>query len=82
MTVRVAIDIDEDLKAQLDELAKGREGTAADLIVEAVRSYLGKAEAYRDYVQVGLDDVAAGRVHDLAEVEAHFARKSASRSVG
>jgi predicted transcriptional regulator len=82
MTVRVEIDLEEDQKAQLDELATGRGGAAADLIVEAVRNYLRDADAYRKFVQVGLDDVAAGRVTDLAEVEAHFARKADDRGMG
>ena len=62
MTVRVAIDMDEDQKARLDELAAGRDATAAELIVEAVSSYLDEAEAYRKFVEVGRDDVAAGHV--------------------
>jgi predicted transcriptional regulator len=72
MTVRVAIDLDEEQKARLDALAQSREASPADLIVEAVTAYLEHDAWFRAEVQKGLDDVAAGRVHDWREVKAEL----------
>jgi predicted transcriptional regulator len=68
MTVRVEIDLEEDQKAQLDELATGRGGAAADLIVEAVRNYLEEAD-YRAGVERGLAALEAGDVLDWTDAE-------------
>jgi predicted transcriptional regulator len=37
--------------------------------------FVDKAEAYRRYVQEGLDDVAAGRVHKWEDVKAEMRAK-------
>ena len=39
---------------------------------------IDKAEAYRRYVQEGLDDIAAGRVHDWEDVKAEMRSKYGS----
>ena len=40
--------------------------------------FIDKAEAYRRYVQEGLDDIAAGRVHDWEDVKAEMRSKYGS----
>lgn len=68
MTVRVEIDLDEDQKTRLDELATGRGGDAADLIVEAVRTYLEDAD-YRAGVERGVAAMEAGETIDWTDAE-------------
>lgn len=68
MTVRVQVDIADEQKARLDALAAGRGAQAADLIVEAVESYLEDGD-YRAGVERGLAAVAAGDVIDWTDAE-------------
>lgn len=44
-------------------------------VEDAAAEYIDQAEAYRRYVQEGLDDVAAGRTRPWAEVEAELREK-------
>ncbi len=41
-------------------------------VQEAATPFIDKAEAYRRYVQEGLDDIAAGRVYDWEDVKAEM----------
>lgn len=68
MTVRVQVDIADEQKARLDALAAGRGAQAADLIVEAVESYLEDGD-YQAGVDRGLAAVAAGEVIDWTDAE-------------
>jgi predicted transcriptional regulator len=44
-------------------------------VEEAPSDYVDKAEAYRRYIQEGLDDIAAGRTHPWSEVRAELRAK-------
>jgi predicted transcriptional regulator len=44
-------------------------------VEDAGSEFVDKAEAYRLYVQEGLDDVAAGRLHAWADVKAEMRAK-------
>ena len=47
-------------------------------VEEPSTPFIDKAEAYRRYVQEGLDDIAAGRVHDWEDVKAEMRSKYGS----
>ena len=42
---------------------------------DAGSEFVDKAEAYRRYVQEGLDDIAAGRVHAWEDIKAEMRAK-------
>ena len=44
-------------------------------VEDVAAEYVGKAEAYRRYVQEGLDDIAAGRTRPWTEVRAELRAK-------
>ena len=48
-------------------------------VEEAAAEYDGVSEAYRKYIQEGLDDVAAGRVVDWEVVKAEMRAKYGTR---
>lgn len=75
MTHQVAITLTDEQKARLEQIAEAREGTLVSAVEEAVTQFLHKADAYRAYVQEGLDDIEAGRVHDWEDVKAEMRAK-------
>lgn len=75
MTNRVAITLTDEQKARLERIAEAKEGTLVATVQEAVTRYLDKDAEYRAYVQEGLDDIAAGRVHDWEDVKAEMRAK-------
>ena len=79
----MTVTLPADLQAFVDEqVASGRDPSVSDVLAEAVRElkrrreYEAKLAALRADIQVGLEDIAAGRVAPLdvmailAEVEA------------
>lgn len=72
MTNRVAITLTDEQKARLEAIADAREESLVATVEEAVTRFLHKDEEYRAFVQVGLDDVAAGRTRPWEEVEAEL----------
>jgi len=75
MTHRVAITLTDEQKARLEQIAEAREETLVTTVQEAVAEFLHKDAEYRAYVQQGLDDVAAGRLHDWEDVKAEMRAK-------
>lgn len=51
------------------------EGATNPGVEDVGSEYIDKAEAYRRYVQEGLDDIAAGRTRPWEEVEAELREK-------
>lgn len=72
MTHRVAITLTDEQKARLEQIAEARDGTLVAAVEEAVSQFLHKDAEYRRYVQEGLDDITAGRVHDWEDVKAEM----------
>lgn len=72
--------VSDEVLALIDSLATARERSrswvAAKLIEEAAR----RQSEFDAFIQVGLDDIAAGRVHTQEEVEAWFAKRKAERA--
>lgn len=75
----ITFEIDEQLKQQFLELAKSRNCSAEELLPHLIRQFI-EAESDPDYnewfrqqVQIGMDDIAAGRWVSSEEVEAEFA---------
>lgn len=75
MTNRVAITLTDEQKARLEQIAEAREETLVATVQEAVAKFLDRSEEYRRYVQVGLDDIDAGRTRPWEEVEAELRAK-------
>ena len=74
------IDIDDDLKAFLEsEVKAGRFKDVSEAVNAAIRGRLeqrAKLETLRKEIQVGIDDLDAGRVSTITreEVKAHIRR--------
>jgi predicted transcriptional regulator len=75
MTNRVVINLTDEQKERLEQIALAREETLVAAVEEAVSRYLDKDAEYRKYVQEGLDDIAAGRVHNWEDVKAEMRAK-------
>ncbi|WP_293902702.1 hypothetical protein [Phenylobacterium sp.] len=75
MTNRFAITLTDEQKARLEQIAEAREETVVAMVQEAVTEYLDYDAEFRQAVQEGLDDVAAGRVHDWEDVKAELRTK-------
>ncbi len=75
MTNRVVITLTDEQKARLEQIADYKEGTLVSAVEEAVTRYLDKDAEYRAYIQVGLDDIAAGRTVPWEEVKAELHAK-------
>lgn len=72
MTTPVAITLTDDQLSRLELIAEAREETVAATVQEAVTAFLHKDAEYRAYVQVGLDDIVAGRTRPWELVEAEL----------
>ena len=75
MTTPVAITLTDDQLRRLELIAEAREVTVAATVQEAVTAFLHKDAEYRAYIQEGLDDIAAGRVHSWEDVKAEMRAK-------
>lgn len=75
MANRVVITLTDEQKTRLEQIADAREGTLATAVEEAVTSFLHRDREYREYVQEGLDDIAAGRTRPWEDVEAELREK-------
>ncbi len=75
MTTPVAIMLTDEQLSRLELIAGAREESVAATVQEAVAAFLHKDAEYRAYVQEGLDDIAAGRVHDWEDVKAEMRAK-------
>jgi predicted transcriptional regulator len=75
MTTPLAIMLTDEQLSRLELIAEAREETLATTVQEAVTAFLHKDAEYRAYVQEGLDDIAAGRVHDWEDVKAEMRAK-------
>ena len=75
MPTPLAILLTDEQLSRLELIAEAREATVASTVQEAVTAFLHKDAEYRAYVQVGLDDIAAGRTRPWEEVEAELREK-------
>ena len=75
MANRVNITLTDEQQARLEQIAEARGGAVATAVEEAVAEYLDYDAEFRKAVQEGLDDVAAGRVHDWEDVKAELRAK-------
>ncbi len=67
--------IDIETSAKLDAIAKQADRSRAWLVAQAVREMIARNEELMAFIQPGLDDIAAGRVHTQEEMEAWLAEK-------
>ncbi len=66
--VVISARIDADTAALLDKVAASRRRSRAWLVADAVKRMAEEEAEYLDFIQVGLDDLAAGRVSSHQEV--------------
>jgi predicted transcriptional regulator len=73
--------VSDDVLAKIDRLAAARDRSRAWIIAHLLEQAATKETEFLDFVQVGLDDLAAGRVVSQEDMEAWFKdRKSARRA--
>ena len=66
--VVISARIDADTAALLDKVAASRRRSRAWLVADAVKRMAEEEAEYLDFIQVGLDDLTAGRVSSHQEV--------------
>lgn len=69
--------IDAETSAKLDAIAQAADRSRAWLVAQAVREMIERDEELMKFLQPGLDDIAAGRVHTQEEMEDWLAEKLA-----
>jgi predicted transcriptional regulator len=73
--------VSDDVLAMIDRLATSRDRSRAWIIAQLLEQAATKETEFLDFVQVGLDDLAAGRVVSHEDMEIWFRdRKSARRA--
>jgi len=72
--------VDPALVARLDTLAAKLERSRAWVVSRAISRYVEEELEFLAFVQVGIDDLEAGRTHPQEEVEARFEIDRASRN--
>jgi predicted transcriptional regulator len=78
--VVISARIDEATAALLDKVAAAQGRSRAWLVANAVKRMAEEEAAFLDFVQKGVDDFEAGRVHTQEEVEAWIAERIARRA--
>jgi predicted transcriptional regulator len=69
--------IDAETSAKLDALAEQSDRSRAWLVADAVREMIQREDELMAFLQLGLDDIAAGRVHTQEDMEIWLAEKLA-----
>ena len=79
-TAVVTTRVPDEVMERLDRLAGAMERSRAWLIAKAIERYVDEELEFIDFVRVGEQDVAAGRVLSQEEVEARFLGRKDERS--
>lgn len=66
--VVISARIDAETAALLDKVATARQRSRAWLVADAVKRMAKEEAEYLDFIQVGLDDIAAGRTITHSEM--------------
>lgn len=72
--------VSDDVLAMIDRLAASRDRSRAWIVNKLVDEAAKRHIEFDDFVQVGLDDLAAGRVHTQEEMEKWFESRKARRA--
>lgn len=72
--------VSDDILAMIDRLAVSRDRSRAWIVNKLVDEAAKRQIEFDDFVQVGLDDIAAGRTHTQEEMESWFEARKASRA--
>lgn len=72
--------VSDDVLAMIDRLAKSRERSRAWIVNKLVDEAAKRQIEFDDFVEVGLDDLTAGRVHTQEEMEKWFESRKANRA--
>ncbi|AQR61024.1 hypothetical protein BZG35_04615 [Brevundimonas sp. LM2] len=78
MTVHVTIPLEDKAKAELDAWAEPRGVPVADVLTDAVETYLADTRHIADARLRGQAALAAGDVHDHVDVVAEFEERRAA----
>jgi predicted transcriptional regulator len=79
-TAPISARIDAGVLNDLDRLAEQYDRSRSWLVAQAVREYVERETEFLEFVKVGEDDIAAGRVYTQEEVEAWLEERIAKRS--
>ena len=72
--------VSDEVLAMIDRIANSKDRSRAWTVAKLVQSAAERQTEFMDFIQVGLDDIAAGRVHTQEEMEAWFAARMANRA--
>ena len=72
--------VSDEVLDMVDALAAKRERSRAWIVSKFVEDGARRQADFDAFIQVGLDDIAAGRVHTQEEVEAWWERRKANRA--
>jgi predicted transcriptional regulator len=72
--------VSDEVLAMIDRLASSRERSRAWIVNKLVDEAAKRQIEFDDFVQVGLDDLAAERVHTQEEMEQWFETRKANRA--
>ncbi len=72
--------VSDEVLAMIDNLAKSRERSRSWITAKLIEDAVRRQSEFDAFIQVGLDDIAAGRVHTQDDVEAWFAHRIAKRN--
>jgi predicted transcriptional regulator len=72
--------VSDEVLAMIDQLATTRERSRAWITAKLIEEAARRQSEFDAFLQVGLDDLAAGRVHTQEDVEAWFTERKANRA--
>jgi predicted transcriptional regulator len=72
--------VNDDVLKMIDTLAAKRDRSRAWIVAKLIESAAREQIEFDAFLQVGIDDIEAGRFHTQEEVEAWWEARKASRS--
>ncbi len=72
--------VTDEVIAMIDNIAAQRDRSRAWVVANLLEKAAKDEAAFRDFIQVGLDDVAAGRIVSQEQVERWFEARKADRA--
>lgn len=71
--------LSDEVLAMVDAMAKAQDRSRAWVVARLVEGATSAEQELQTFLQPGLDDLAAGRVHTQEEMEAWFAERKGNR---
>lgn len=73
--------VSDEVLAMVDRLAATQDRSRAWITAKLIEEAALRESEFDAFIQVGLEDIAAGRVHSQTEMEAWFAERKANRAI-